>query len=59
MIKNTRKVANTLKGWQSISDVSKKLHISKGSAYVYMHQLDKAGFIHQKINSMDLKRKYR
>jgi len=44
-----RNLANKLKGWNSISDISKKLKIKKSTAYVYVNRLDKMGFIIQKI----------
>jgi len=44
-----RKIANKLKGWNSLDDIRKKLRIKKGSAYVYVHKLNKMGFIIQKV----------
>ena len=44
-----RNLANKLKGWNTISDISKKLKVKKTTAYVYVNKLDKMGFIIQKI----------
>lgn len=42
-------VASKLKGWNSISDISKKLNVKKSTAYVYVHKLSKKGFVIRKI----------
>jgi predicted transcriptional regulator len=44
-----RKMANELKGWNTLDDISKKLKIKKTSVYVYLYKLNKMGFIIQKI----------
>lgn len=49
MITKLRSAAGKLSGWQSVEDVQKALKISKGSAYVYLHELASAGYVHQKI----------
>ena len=44
-----RDIANKLKGWNIVTDVSKKLNVTKGTSYVYLSKLEKKGFIIQKI----------
>ena len=44
-----RNLANKLKGWNTISDISEKLNIKKSTSYFYIHRLNKKGFILQKI----------
>lgn len=44
-----RNLANKLKGWNTISDISRKLNIQKSTAYFYVYILGKGNFIHQKI----------
>lgn len=43
------KIANELKGWKDVDEVRKILGIKKSSAYVYLHKLDRLGFVIQKI----------
>ncbi|MBD3155548.1 MAG: hypothetical protein GF368_02735 [Candidatus Aenigmarchaeota archaeon] len=44
-----RNLANKLKGWNTISDICEKLNIRRSSAYLYVHKLNKKGFVIQKI----------
>lgn len=44
-----RNLAEKLKGWNLISDATKKLHVKKSTAYIYLHKLDKKGFVIQKV----------
>ncbi len=44
-----RDIALKIKGWNTISDISDKLNVKTGTAYVYVHRLDKGGFVIQKI----------
>lgn len=46
---NWRNIANELKGWKSLEDIIKTLKIKKSTAYVYLHKLDKMGFVLQKV----------
>lgn len=46
---NLRKLALKLEGWNTISDVTRKLHIKRSSAYVYLSLLNKQGFVVQKV----------
>lgn len=49
LIMNERTIANKIAGWNTISDISKKLKIKKSTAYVYISKLNKSGFITQKV----------
>lgn len=42
-------IANKLKGWKDVDEVRKILGIKRSTAYVYLHELDKLGFVIQKV----------
>ncbi len=44
-----RNVALKAKGWNTINDISNKLHVKISTAYVYVHRLDKMGFVIQRV----------
>lgn len=44
-----RRIAGKLRGWNSISDIARKLKITKASAYVYITRLAKRNLILSKI----------
>lgn len=44
-----RKTAERLEGWRSVDDIQKILKVKKSTAYLYAHELDKKGFVIQKI----------
>lgn len=44
-----RKIAERLKDWKSIEDIKRILKIKKSTAYLYAHELNKRGFVIQKI----------
>jgi predicted transcriptional regulator len=46
---NYIKIANKLKGWKTVDQVRKILGVKKSTAYVYLHKLDKLGFVVQKV----------
>ena len=43
------KIANKLKGWKDVDEVRKILGVKKSTAYVYLHKLDRLGFVIQKV----------
>ncbi len=46
---NLKNMVNKLEGWNTIDDVREKLGVKRSTVYLYMHELNKAGFVIQKV----------
>lgn len=49
LIMRERTIANKIAGWNTVSDISRKLNAKRSTVYVYLSKLNKSGFIIQKV----------